>query len=663
MATHLFNKSKRGIADRIFYWSPTIPLEWDIALEVNTVESKEISAVSHYELGITPNLNWPNEEDMFKSYNPLDPDRTNARLYLINDLSILNNNIEYDYDKDLLYTEISEQDFKNIISHGYPEYLWAIRGYNKYGHVSAWSLIKKFSAIYQAPDTSFTIDNVNLYSSNKIIKLYGTKSSFICDIEINNKTGNSTFPNEHTWESDIVLKPGENIFNVRGIPEYGLPTSYKQVKTILTTGEIGTRLVPNSFDQFGALYGVDRLVNINESNTDYAERIKDVFIHPANSNLEGLHNSIARNLNLSYDDFALVVRPSIIDTNKRSDEAFKNLKLLLTTNYAHLISNDFYSKNEIVYINEQDYSLTPSSFLQYIDSNNDSIVIKDAYGNVLDSKNFKVDFLKNKIYLYNLTHKHSKYYITYPKKISTSITSTTTLNELKSSLESLIYNDTQIIDVTLSSDLTGSELADGLLRQEIKLAGNSRYIKDTVEFYGSPIRWTNLSIFHLVDEEFWDRNKNSDGNLYNTKIESYVDMFKNKAHRTWDQIILDEDVWDNSEESQAYLPGVLDAMFGYYRSSNLIHNSKFSFLQALDKGFVSELDKSILKYIGINKDDIKSGIGDNLDLKVTILKPTINEQLTAPNTQNINISWYITGQVDEINYLPNTPYGAQLFSL
>ena len=663
MATHLFNKSKRSISDRRFYWSPTIPLEWDIAMESNIVESKEINSVLYYEIGLTPDLNWPNEEDMFNVYNPLEPDKTNSRLLLVGDLSIDNNNVEYDYTQDLLYTEISESNFKRVISHGYSQYLWAIRGYNKYGHVSAWSLIKKFSGIYQAPDSSFTVDTIDQYAKNRIIKLHGTKSSFIADIEVNTKTGNVNFVNEHTWEVDVALKPGENIFNIRAVPEYGLPTPYRQVKTILSTGEIGTRLIPNTFDQFGALYGVDRLTNLNESNTDYALRIKDVFIHPANSNLEGLHNSIARNLNLSYDDYALVIRPSVIDINKRSDEAFRNLKIILTTNYAHLVSEDFCSKNELIYIDAQDDSLRPNSFLQYIDSNNNSIIIKDAYGNVIDPLNIKVDFKENKIYLYNLKHKHSMYYVTYPKKISTPITNTITLNELITNLEALIYNDTQIVDVTLSSDLTGDELADGLLRQELRLLGNSRYTKDDTEQYGVPLRWTNLSIFHLVDEEFWDRSKNNDGNLYNTKIESYVDMFKNKVHRTWDQVILDEDVWDNSEESQQYLPGILDAMFGYYRSSNLTHQYKHSFLQALDKGFVSELDKSILKYIGINKEDIKSGIGYDLDLKVTILKPTIIEQLTDPDTQNINISWYITGHVNELNYLPNTPYGAQLFNL
>ena len=91
-------------------------------------------------------------------------------------------------------------------------------------------------------------------------------------------------------------------------------------------------------------------------------------------------------------------------------------------------------------------------------------------------------------------------------------------------------------------------------------------------------------------------------------------------------------------------------------------NYRYSTTQAFDRGFVVEEDKSIMTYFGIPKEEFKSGIGDNDDLKVVIQEPENIEQLTEPGVYRATVSWSITGQAEESTFLPPTQWGGLFFT-
>jgi hypothetical protein len=663
MAIPQVDNQYRGPSDNTFRWTPTAPQEVKVAVSGDVSDYTEITYIKEYEIGITPDLGWDNVYDMFTAYSPSNPDSSNTKLFTKNGLSVESETLEFDIKNNQLVLSLTADDMDQILSPGYKDYLWAVRGYSNRGVPSEWSEIRKFHGKYEESEDSITVTDLDRILNKSSIVVRGTKSESIRAVEINGQTGNTRYPNSFQWEAEFIPDVGTNTFNIRGLPYYGNPTQVKKIETTLHTGEIGIQITPNHFDEWGALYGVDRITSIQESNKDYANRIKDVFIHRGESNLRGLHHSICRDLALNYDDYALVLRPHLIQESVRSDDLFPNLRVFIDTNYLYIDSRDFWVNDEYHELDPQDDSFVLNYDLSLTSSIED-VEIKESAGKRIDRRNITYNEKTKKYHV----HKNGidRVWVNYPKMIKTVISKPTTLSELKNSLNSLSYNGTTLIDATLSSDLTGNESADGLVRGIYPIRTYSRYFIDNSKFYGVPLRWSNLSVFTLIDESFWDRYINENGHLLNTKIESYVDIFKNKFHLTWDQIVLDEDVWDpilESTEEAATLPFVLDAYFGYWTSSSTDRKYRYDTAQAFDRGFICQYDKSVLKYVGIAKEDIKSGIGRDQDLKVVIPEPRVKEVLTEPDVYKGKVSWTVTGQVDDSTYLPSTPYGSLLFEL
>ena len=373
-------------------------------------------------------------------------------------------------------------------------------------------------------------------------------------------------------------------------------------------------------------------------------------------------NSIVRNLNLDYDDYALVVTTSYINSRK-SDIVYPGIKLELTTNAAHISSPYFNVTNEYHQVDTQSSTITTNYKIVYgID---DSLIkLYNKPGVLLDKSKYTIDIEFNTIYINDSSI--DNIWISYPRKLSFPIDGTTTLSQLKTGIEALTYNDSQILSVTLSSNRNGFELADGLIRGVYKIGSSARYTDDNnIVNYGVPLRWSDLSIFRLIDTEFQNRYLNNEGHFLNTAIESYINIFKDKSHFHIGKSVCDHDVWDSVDElteASSYLPSVLNQSRGYYRSSNHSHSDRFSCLDASERLFRSELDKSNLSYIGIPVDNFTSGIGDGDDLKVIITKNDIAEVLTIPSVFRATVSHNITGQVDDIRYFPDGVYGGTLFN-
>lgn len=666
MASPQANIQRRGPEDSTFRWSPTEPLQVNVAVTGGTADYIEVSDIVSYEIGITPDLNWDTQADMFNPYNPKDPNKTNTRLFTKKDLSVDEGTLTWDGAEEQVYVTLSDDEMDSFMSDGFPDYLWAIRGYTRDGAISAWSSFRRFAGRYQAADNSFSVNDLDEVSKSRTVTLRGSKTSYIRAVEVNGHTGAVRYPSDDSWEMDVVLQPGDNTFNVRGHPNFGRATAWRKVETSLFTGEVGLKHIPNTFDHFGSLFGIDRLTSFAETNDNFATRIKDVFAHQAESNLQGLHYSISRNLDLSYDDQALVVRPALTADGRRSDDLYGFMTLDIQTDKIYLGSIDFVVNHEYHQVTPQDVSITLDNEVVLQPDGNELARVFSPAGTPVPTLDYEVDYINRKITFVE-GYQYKDVWVDYSRKLETDIGTSVTLFELKTGLEGLSYNGETLLEVSMSTDRSGFESSDGLLRFEAFLRGNQRFVDPLLGVQlGTPLRWSDLSLHHLLDPKYWLRYYNEDGHLLNTKIEAHVDSFRKKAHTTWGQVVLDEDVWDpvdETTETAANLPFVLDAKFGYWTSSKLAETVRYETSKAFDRGYIAQHDKSLMVYIGVPTEKIKSGIGRDDDLKVVIPKPKVSEVLAEPDVYRATISWSVTGQVDDATFLPSTPYGSLIFGL
>ena len=100
------------------------------------------------------------------------------------------------------------------------------------------------------------------------------------------------------------------------------------------TEYIGTDIKPhqlfNELDRFGLLLGLKRLSQ--ESNTDYKERLLDVFRNRADSTTRGLINGITRELGLRISQ-ELLIQPLTEEHDPKVGLAIKGTKLCIYSDY------------------------------------------------------------------------------------------------------------------------------------------------------------------------------------------------------------------------------------------------------------------------------------------------------------------------------------------
>jgi hypothetical protein len=650
-----------------FYWDPVAPTIV-LSTGVGNLENREVVYPLHYELAVTPHLKFFNRDDQLNVYNPSKPLLSNSQLFLTGGLSVDSGNTTLDLDSCRLWSNV---DVSSVIKPEFEEYLWSIRAVDLYGTPSEWGPIQKFVGITKGLARKFTVTQPIDPHPYQTIKLHGTKEPEIRTIEINDDATFASYPTPTTWEYETTLTTGVNEFSVRAFDRAGGFSVAQKVETSIYTGLTERHEYYNTFDDFGAKVAVDRIRSLDETNVSYKTRIKDATNHRAGTALIGLHFGIARNLNLTYDDTALLIRPAVVTSIYRSDRLYRDLQLHIRTNHIAIGSKDFEVEHEHHTIRPQDLRVKlNNSLFAHVAEPDENIRVHLPIGVEMSVSEYDVDIDNDEI-VFREGFGGVDIWVSYSREYRVDIGPDIGLQTLATALAALKHNDHTLITAVLSSSRSDSDSSDGLLRLSDRLRGNQRFRDvDEVEQFGLPIRWTDLSLHSLLDTDFQKRHL-SEGHLLNTIVEGYVNSFKNKAHFSWETTIVDDDIWDPVDpytENAGVLPPVLDPMRGYWTSSSINDTVRYSFTEALDRGFISEVDKTELVYVGIPTTDFKSGVGRESDLvdgprdlKVVIKKPKKTETLTPIKTFRITVTYQTEGQLDDASFLPGTIFGGLLF--
>jgi hypothetical protein len=138
--------------------------------------------------------------------------------------------------------------------------------------------------------------------------------------------------------------------------------------------------------------------------------------------------------------------------------------------------------------------------------------------------------------------------------------------------------------------------------------------------FGLPIRWSPIRIYALQDEEFQDLYLNEFGNLFNTVIDSYADQLRALAGQTWGFLVADRALFIDDErlEGMAGLPATMDMPYGFYQAAKSGMN--YDFHQFIALAGIDPEEGSSLIQVGVPDTLLKSGVGSQNDLLVTVAK-------------------------------------------
>jgi len=184
-----------------------------------------------------------------------------------------------------------------------------IRSYDGLNY-SSWSDVYEFNLFVSSPYPP-TIDTVTSPADDFWQLITGTKETSL-HVFIRNNDGDwseASYPNGISgviWQYNMPLVSGDNyieaISSVVGSTS-GIVSDIVSATINLIVATTEAFNVWNYFDELGLLLGLER--NYGENNSDYKDRLSDVYQNPASATYAGLKYGIARELGLTYSDITI----------------------------------------------------------------------------------------------------------------------------------------------------------------------------------------------------------------------------------------------------------------------------------------------------------------------------------------------------------------------
>ena len=608
-----YNSTARSYEDLTFYWQNSFANMIETNSGAVGIPISAESAAS-YILQITPDLGKENWDDNFEPFI-IDQQLKSNPLLKQYDSLVVGSNVSSDYEyetplKQKLSYTIPHIDMVELVNAEYPKYLWRVMGVAENGSIGFPSAVQYFEPKTIVFDYSWSIDRYDQKVNGITTTIAGTKSPDISNIEVNGSTRNTVVLSPTKWSAEIPIHKVEEKLLIRAINKKGIKSPYKVLNIEINTTDQKYNQFFNTFDRFGFLLGLERIPE--ENNVDYKRRLLDVYKHRAGTTYLPLLNGVVRELDISFDDQAMVLKPSA-DFIKTYPEATLNVSS--DTKRFYVSSELFYVKHELHYIDPFDWTIELKKTVS-----NSVIKVESPVGNEIPNKGNWYS-TKNKIWFKN------KKLINQPIYISYNYSEVLDKKGKKVKDAFNYFTDIAIDNVNLFNVSTGATVNTGSNIDYIQKFSNVE-ITDTVqldnggeEVTGTAIKWANCNIEDLSNDDFQNIFLNSHNNLFGTTINSYADNLSAKFKLQWGTAVADRSVWqteDNLSIGSVSLPTNYDFAYGYWHRPNSGFTTYFSANEAYGYNYQSTVDGGDLHYVGITPDYIKSGIGYSTDLLVKI---------------------------------------------
>ena len=606
-----WNPQVRGYQDGTFRWGLVTGSTPDPELGWQFVEP------AGYRIEITPDLGWPNTEEMFEPYTHGSRGNTLLRVFRFDvaDMTMLDDETgEY---------EISEAELRRIIAPGFERYLWRVAAVAPNGHVGHYSGIQSFRGRVVVVNLAWTVRDPDSPARTATTTISGTRETFVKRIEVNGEAGWTQFPTPTTWRAEVPLGRGRNVFFLRAFDANGYGSEYRQVEVEVTSNDLNTHSYFNRFDDFGYRMGLQRLPE--EPNQPYRERIKDVMVHRAGPTYPGLCNAIVRELALTSYDQALLVRPAVNPMNQAV--RWNDVVIWMTARHFYVRRGTFLEIQERAEVEGRSLQVRPAKIAA-----GPSFVVEIEPGVAIPPEHYRVlaDADGPFIQFSDVSYSGQRVLITYqfaervyfPDK---------TIDELVDALNAVTVNGQQVIEVEKSDDVDGDWSARGLQRfQPLPLTGGPYFTAGQVETDDYPVRWSPFELSSFMDPDFRERFRNSRGSFFGTQYAAWAYGLKSKLKTTWGYLIADASVW-SSLLIRVSGAGSLDLVYDAWRAGweSATGDYELDPFEAAVRGYRDPRDGSALRFRGLPASMFWSGPGYHWDLLVIVDQEVVDVETEA----------------------------------
>jgi len=638
-----YNSVTRSYSDLTYYWQSsfadmietTTGVVYTGLVDLTGYEGVPIEAEmpSSYILEITPDLGKENLDDNFEPFILDQQIKSNPLLKQFTNLVVGSNVVsDIDYEtplKQKLSYTIDLIDMIELVNAEYHKYLWRVIPVAENGSRGFPSQVQFFEPKTIIFDYSWSIDRYDQKVNGITTTIAGSKAPDISNIEINGSTRNTTILSSTAWSAEVPIHNIKEKLLVRAIDKKGTYSRYKIINIDINTSEQRYHQFYNIFDKFGYLLGLERIPK--EDNINYRRRLFDVYKHRGGTNYLPLLNSVIRELDITFDDAALTLMPHA-DFAKDYPNSTANIAI---------VSDKIQVSCDLFYVKHERHKLDSFNWTVELKKIPTSAAIKveSPIGNEIPNKDNWYS-MKDKIYFRNNSLLGSPIFISYSYAESLSKAGKT-VKDAADFITNMEISNTPLFSVTTGSIVdTGSPIdylqkigrAAVLDRLSVNNGGDTST--------GLSLKWADCNIESLQDEGFQSQHINKHNNYFGTKINIYADNLSAKFKVQWGLAVADRSVWQtdkNEAIGKVSLPTNYDFIYGYWAQQNSGFVTSLSNNEAYAYNYSNIIDGSALNYIGVDSDQLKSGIGANTDLFVTIREKSTRIILVTDPLQTTQI--------------------------
>lgn len=619
-----YNSVTRSYSDLTYYWQSsfadiietTTGVVYTGAVDLTGYEGVPIEAEmpSSYILEITPDLGKENLDDNFEPFILDQQVKSNPLLKQFTNLVVGSNVVsDIDYEtplKQKLSYTIDLIDMIELVNAEYHKYLWRVIPVAENGSRGFPSQVQFFEPKTIIFDYSWSIDRYDQKVNGITTTIAGSKAPDISNIEINGSTRNTTILSSTAWSAEVPIHNIKEKLLVRAIDKKGTYSRYKIINIDINTSEQRYHQFYNIFDKFGYLLGLERIPK--EDNINYKRRLFDVYKHRGGTNYLPLLNSLIRELDIAFDDTALTLTPH---ADFAKDYPNSTASIVIVSDKVQVFCNLFYVKHERHKIDSFDWTIELKKM-----PTSAAIKVESPIGNEIPNKNNWYS-TKDKIHFKNNSLLESPVFVSYSYAESLSKKGKT-FKDAADFITTMAINSTPLFSVTTGSTVDTGSPVDYLQKID-RAAILDRLSVDNGgdDSTGLSVKWANCNIESLQDAGFQGQYINQHNNYFGTKINTYADNLSAKFKVQWGLAVADRSVWQtdkNEAIGKVSLPTNYDFTYGYWAQQNSGFVTPLSNNEAYAYNYSNVIDGSALNYIGVDSDQLKSGIGANTDLLVTV---------------------------------------------
>jgi hypothetical protein len=450
---------------------------------------------------------------------------------------------------------------------------------------------------------NITVNEVTTPSNSVVQRVSGSRDSDVYTVTVNGSSNGVIFGSDNTWFYDAKLDAGDNRFEIQGVDSTGAKGSIHVITIVFNSVSSERKEAANHLDAFGLEMNVSRIRG--EKNLHLKNRLKDVLSHPGGVIYERMLNNVARALSFKVIDDAMTIA---IGSTSSGFDVINKAVIWSNTKYIYIETPESQISGEVHKVGSSGVINTDFDIMddtQISISTVDGVILTSEIDYIFNSDDNSIEILNNSFIGIDVAIDYI-----YTRKIDLD---GKTIQDISDEL--ILIKDSSgnsIFNVTIKSG------AESYLASHLSQKNFTTMTVDTLVSFS----WTKFRFFQLHEEDVWRSELNSDGTVYGTDLESWIDFIRQNASVTWKNVKLDRDGWisDNQVNWNTFEPHVLDNKVGVWSCVNPSHSTTYDVYGFKSNSGKCPFDGLDLVYSGVLPTEIRSGVGYGTDLKTSIVE-------------------------------------------